>query len=570
MIYPKSFKNFLNILDIVILRNINSYSEFKNLNKKKIYLHICKSDFAIRVFFFLTLKIFTICKFVKLDFFKNVPIILSEKVEELVFAIVLLQSKNFNEKLESSNFTISELKFKNLVIGSGPSGSITAYNLNKFTKDCLLIEGGKSYTIPKSKHPGDEFFYKWRNGGLNSTLFNSKISFSSGFCSGGGSEINSGLFHSPNSVFLENWRKDYNVQEISIEEINKKIKDIKKICGTSYLEEKNGSSYFFIKGNKINGYKYEHVPSLYDNKNTLKKNSMSNTYLKEYLDNGGKFLTNFMVKKIKKKSNSWIVQGTLKNKKIKIDAKNIFLNCGSLETNKILINSSIDGNYSDFYFHPMLKVIVEFDKEIQDGSQNVHSYQLDNFFPDFIIGEASSGEQFIKIASYKSKYSEYISKNWKKMSIYHSTFSFGKGKIYKVPFTNEFIYSYKINKKELPIIKKSIKVMCKTLYSGGAKKIYLITNNGLINLNFDSYIEEIERIKKINEIKFSSVHILGGVKSGENSICDFDSWGKFKNSSGLYVYDSSLINHKLLKNPQGTVMSISNRNVNKFIKENYA
>ena len=95
----------------------------------------------------------------------------------------------------------------------------------------------------------------------------------------------------------------------------------------------------------------------------------------------------------------------------------------------------------------MLKVIVEFDKEIQDGSQNVHSYQLDNFFPDFIIGEASSGEQFIKIASYKSKYSEYISKNWKKMSIYHSTFSFGKGKIYKVPFTNEFIYSYKINKR---------------------------------------------------------------------------------------------------------------------------
>ena len=112
--------------------------------------------------------------------------------------------------------------------------------------------------------------------------------------------------------------------------------------------------------------------------------------------------------------------------------------------------------------------------------------------------------------------------------------------------------------------------MCNTLYSGGAKKIYLITNNGLTNLNFDNYIKRIESIKKINDIKFSSVHILGGVKSGENSICEFDSWGKFKSSSGLYVYDSSLINHKLLKNPQGTVMSISNRNVNKFIKENYA
>lgn len=569
MIFPKSFKIFLNLLKLITTRNINRYSEFKNLNIKKVYLHICKSDFIIRIFFFLCLKLFNISKFLKLDFFKIIPIFFSQKIEELIFSVILLQSKNFNEKIKFSNFSISKFKFKNLVIGSGPSGSITAYNLNKHTKDCLLIEGGKSFTIPKSKHPGDEFFYKWKNGGLNSTLFHSKISFSSGFCAGGGSEINSGLFHPPNSVFLENWKKDYNVQDISIEEIKNKIADIKKICGTSYLEKKDGSSYFFLKGNKINGYKYEHVPSFYEYKNQIKKNSMSNTYLKKYLDNGGKFLTNFVVKKIKKKNNSWIVQGRLRNKKIEIDAENVFLNCGSLETNKILINSKISGNYSDFYFHPMLKVIVEFDKEIQDGSQNVHSYQLDNFFPDFIIGEASSGEQFIKIASYKSKFSEYITNNWKKMSIYHSTFSFGKGKIHKVPFTNEFIYSYKINKKELNVIKKSIKVMCNTLYSGGAKKIYLITNNGLMNLDFDNYIEKIEKITKINEIKFSSVHILGGVKSGENSICEFDSWGKFKNSEGLYVYDSSLINHKLLKNPQGTVMSISNRNIARFIQENY-
>ena len=218
----------------------------------------------------------------------------------------------------------------------------------------------------------------------------------------------------------------------------------------------------------------------------------------------------------------------------------------------------------------MLKVIVEFDEEIQDGSENVHSYQMDHFFPDFIIGEASSGEQFIKIASYKSQFNEHISKNWKKMSIYHCTFSFGRGKIYKIPFTNKFIYSYKISENNLSVIKKSINILCDTLYKGGAKKIYLITNSGLTDLQEVNYQEKINKIKKINEIKFSSVHILGGVKSGENQICEFDSWGEYKNSSGLYVYDSSLINHKLLKNPQGSVMSISNRNISKFLKKKYA
>jgi len=569
MVYPRNFKNFLNLLDIIITRNIETYSEFKYLNKKKIYLHICKSDFVINIFFILSLELFAICKFVKINFFKIIPIIFSEKVEELFFSVVLLQSKNFGEKIQASNFYTTKFKYENLVIGSGPSGSITAYNLSLHTKNCLLIDGGKSFNIPKSKHPGDEFFFKWKNGGLNSTLLHSKISFASGFCAGGGSEINSGLYHAPNSSFIENWSKSYSVKNLNIDELNKQILNIKKICGTCFLYPDNGSSRFFLKGIVINNYKYEHVQSLYDNKNLLKKNSMLNTYLKEYLNRGGEFLTNCTVEYIKKKNNNWIVDCNLRNKKIKIEAKNIFLNCGSIETNKILINSKITGNFNNFFFHPMLKVIVEFDEEIQNGSENVHSYQLDHFFPNFIIGEASAGEQFIKIASYKSQFSEHISENWKKMSVYHSTFSFGEGKIYKIPFINKFIYSYKIDEKELPIIKQSINVLCNTLYSGGAKKIYLVNNIGLTKLDINNYKEKIKKIKKVNEIKFSSVHILGGVRSGENQICEFDSWGKYKNLDGLYVFDSSLINHKLLKNPQGTVMSISYRNISEFLKKNY-
>ena len=570
MFYPRNFKDFKILLRIIEERNYSKYPEFKKTNKKKIYLHILKSDFVIKIFFFLSLKFLTLCKLSKKNYFDFIPSFFSEKVEELFFSVVLLQSKNFDEKIKSSNFYTSKYKYKNLIIGSGPSGSITAYNLNLFTNDCLLIDGGRSFTIPKSKHPGDEFFYKWKNGGLNSTVFFSKISFSSGFCAGGGSESNSGLFHSPSSYFIENWKNSYDVAELNIDDLNKEMLNIKKICGTSFLEQDIGSVQFFLKGNKINNYRYEHVLSLYENKNLSKKNSMSNTYLRQYLNNKGEFLTNFMVRKIKKQNNDWVVYGTLGKKKIKIEAKNIFLNCGSLETNKILINSKIKGNFNNFFFHPMLKVIVEFDEEIQDGSQNVHSYQLNHFFPDFLIGEAANGEQFLKIASYKSKYSEHISKNWKKMSIYHSTFSFGKGKIFKIPFLDKFISSYKINKKELPIIQKSINILCNILYSGGAKNIYLITNDGLLRLDKCNYNEKIGNIKKVNEIKFSSVHTLGGVKSGENPICEFDSWGKYKNASGLYVYDSSLINHKLLKNPQGTIMSISNRNISKFIKENYA
>ena len=45
-----------------------------------------------------------------------------------------------------------------------------------------------------------------------------------------------------------------------------------------------------------------------------------------------------------------------------------------------------------------------------------------------------------------------------------------------------------------------------------------------------------------------------------------DSYGKVKEFDNLYVNDSSLINNKLLKNPQGVVMAVACRNIENFIK----
>jgi len=64
----------------------------------------------------------------------------------------------------------------------------------------------------------------------------------------------------------------------------------------------------------------------------------------------------------------------------------------------------------------------------------------------------------------------------------------------------------------------------------------------------------------------SSVHIMGGVTSGENKGCVVDSYGQFHGHKNLFVNDSSLINTKLLKNPQGTVLTIALRNIDYFLR----
>lgn len=54
---------------------------------------------------------------------------------------------------------------------------------------------------------------------------------------------------------------------------------------------------------------------------------------------------------------------------------------------------------------------------------------------------------------------------------------------------------------------------------------------------------------------------------GEDKKCISNSYGKIKEYKNIYVNDSSLINTKLLKNPQGIIMAIALRNVTNFIKD---
>ena len=107
--------------------------------------------------------------------------------------------------------------------------------------------------------------------------------------------------------------------------------------------------------------------------------------------------------------------------------------------------------------------------------------------------------------------------------------------------------------------------LCKLLFDGGAKNLF--TWKKIINVESNNY-ESIIRsnFKKINDFKFSSVHILGGITSGENSNTITNSSGELKGQKNLFVNDSSLINNKLLKNPQGLIMSIAKNNIDNFIK----
>ena len=478
----------------------------------------------------------------------------SEKIEKL----------NLNEKVTEENEN-----FKFVVIGSGPSGSVVSNELNKnFNGEVLVIEKGDYYDLPSTKHPGDEFKKKWYRGGLNSTYFPEMVAYSSGSCMGGGSEINSGLYHEPDEIFLNNWRDEFLTDSITLAENQAYIEKIRELVN---YENNENSDFFsnFFQALDISSKGNSKLKRFISNDNI--KNSMSKTLLKEYIENNGKVSLNTEVIRINFIENKWRLQIKSKNKKYNIYAENLFLCCGSIFTNQLLLKSRISKGMKKiirhFNFHPMLKAVGIYEKNIQELNEDVVAIQNIDNYPNHIIGNATSSVQFILSSfHYNKKIRNFVKQYWKKMKIFHVTFSLGKGRIFNIPFFKNPLLLYRLNSNEKISMIKGYRELIKFIKKTKANSIIPIGNKKIDLIKYNYFNKYSNSLNTIKNLQMSSVHILGGVTMGEAKNCVANSYGKINENENLYVCDSSLINTKLLKNPQGTVMMLAYRNIDHFIK----
>ncbi len=504
-----------------------------------------------------------------INFLIKIKITQTDKLLELFHALcsIHIYSEEKEKTIEVDNGSLKKNFFENIVIGSGPGGSITASELLKNNKDVLIIEKGQWIDHFKLKHPGSELFKKWRYGGLSGALGNIKIQYASGECLGGGSEINSGLYHEPDENFLKDWNEKFQTKDLNLNVLKEFIEESKKKTNVCLQNSQSPISESIINTAKKNNWKIEEIPRWVTNTNNkFIKKSMTETYLKDYLNDGGKILLNSSAYKLNRNKDIWEVKIiTNSNSKI-LKCKNLFLCCGSIDTISLLKKNNLINGEGKIYFHPMIKVIGKFPKKINKENMDIIPHQITEFYPKFILGNAASGKQFLKISSFgNTEFYKKIENDWKSMAIFHATFSMGAGKIIRLPFIKDPVIKYDIENSELPKLKEGLTKLCKLLLDSGCDYVFPIMKNSKI-INSSNYENYINKINNVKDLSFSSVHILGGAPMGEDKACIVNSYGKLKNSSNLYINDSTLICNKLVKNPQGTIMAIALRNVRNFLK----
>lgn len=489
-----------------------------------------------------------------------------------------------NRYTESAEIT--EINCEVLVIGSGAGGSIISNVLTNAGFDVLMVESGRGIDSAYDNQRPDEAIKKlWKNSGLTATLGTPPISYAEGECVGGGTEINSAIFQTTPDKLIEEWKKKYKIKDFTPQIMKNYYKKIAKLLNASLTPKPLGVASELLRSAgeimKWEVTELERSQKVCVGTNacstgcpTGAKQTMSTTILPFALKKGLRLISNCAVKKLLYTNNK--AQCVLAAKKhsgglskYKIKSKYIFLCAGAINTPFLLKKSGIKtGAPFKLMLHPTIKLLCEFDFEVNAHLSRLPLYAITEFMPDIRMGGSLFTPGFFGMSVAEDwKHRSHLLPKLKNCAIYYAMVrGKGKGNILNIPFIKDPIVTYKLADEDWENLNFGISQLAKSMIKVGAKAVYPSISNHA----------GWKTTKECNEFKYlglpkkrsnlMTIHLFSSCPPGENEdLCVTDSFGKVRNMQNLYIADASQIPEAPGVNPQATIMAMAWRIADKFI-----
>jgi choline dehydrogenase-like flavoprotein len=465
------------------------------------------------------------------------------------------------------------------VIGSGPGGAITSCLLAEAGRDVLLVEEGAflplESCLPFSRQ---EMIQKYRNGGLTAAFGQPKIQYVEGRCVGGGSEINSGLYHRTPTEILEYWQSEFKVDGLTETDLKPHFEACEKAVHVCHLPGKPPTaSLKLYEGAKQLGWDAVEVPRWFEYESLTDANkipqgtrqSMTKTFIPRALKAGCKLLSNTRINRLQKQQNKWLILGKSDLKyPVKIIAETIFICCGAIQTPALLRRSGITHNIGNsLQMHPTVKVIAKFPEIVNSIDMGVPVHQVKEFAPKFSFGCSISSPPYLTVGmnDYPQDAAK-VHKNWQQMAIYYAMItSEGKGTIRCLPGYQDPVVRYRLTQQDLTNLSTALHKLSLLLFEANAEALYPSISK-FRKLTQPQDLTCIPQILSRNQTNLMTVHVFSSCPMGENQEkCAVNSFGKVHGFDNLYINDASLLCTAPGVNPQGSIMAIARRNVLQFL-----
>lgn len=250
-----------------------------------------------------------------------------------------------------------------IIIGSGPGGAIAASKLSENDKVLVIESGNTAYVENRVQHTLQQVMEEFEKSGQEIIVANPLAQFAQARVVGGGSEINSGLYHKLPEHKIEFFSEKIGVNFLDYLKAEDKIHELLN----PKLEVVDKSLSVIARGAAAQNYEYVNVPKwrTYLPNGEFEQHGMSNLVWKNKckLENF-KLLNNSVATKIS-------IEGEIINIKVSgsltenvFRTKKLILASGTIGTPYLLAKSGlIDWDQINFQWHPMLRVICKCDKK---------------------------------------------------------------------------------------------------------------------------------------------------------------------------------------------------------------
>jgi len=487
----------------------------------------------------------------------------------------------------------AELRAEIVVIGSGPGGAITACLLAEAGRDVLLIEEGEHLPLSScTPFSTEEMLQKYRNGGQTVALGKNKIAYVEGCCVGGGSEINSGLYHRTPPEILEHWRKEFQVEALAEKDLLPHFESCERDVSVSMLPHAAPpASLKLHDGATKLGWKSLEVPRWYRYEDAVPKSaignsdksragrqssigsrqSMTETFIPRFLNAGGRLLSSTRANRIRQNGDGWLIESAHKSSGvIRIVADSLFLCAGAVHTPALLRRSGITHNIGNsLQVHTTAKIVARFSDDVNSADMGVPVHQVKEFSPRLSFGCSISSPAYVALGLLDHpEAARETSRTWQRTAAYYTMItSEGRGNIRTLPSFRDPLVRYSLTETDRRNLSDGLRKLGQILFTSGATELYPSLTRGSV-LRDDSCLSKIPDVLPDGLANLMTIHLFSSCPMGEDkSKCATDSFGRIHGFKNLFVNDASLLCTAPGVNPQGSIMAIARRNVLKFLNK---
>jgi choline dehydrogenase-like flavoprotein len=458
---------------------------------------------------------------------------------------------------------------QDLVIGSGPGGSVTAALLAEAGHDVLLVEEG---TANDGQAPEpfslDEMAGRYRYRGLNPSFGRPKVAFVEACCLGGGSEINSALYHRAPPEVLASWEREYGLAGAGAAEMAAHFAAVEQSIGVTRSPGPLPAPARRMRdGAEALGWKWTEVPRWVrygagrhpDGSPEAVRTPMSASWLPRARAAGGRIATSTRVTKLERRGGGWEAAA---RGGAAIRADHVFLCGGAVQSPLLLRRSGVRRNVGNtLAMHPTIKVVALFPEEVNYEGLGVAFVQVKEFAPRLTFGSSISSLPHLALAmlDYPEE-SRRVLERWRFAAVYYVAVTGpASGTVRRLPPAGDPLVRYQPEPRDLRDLAVGMLNLCRLLFEAGAVGLFPSLPCGPLRSPDD--LRRLPDTVPGTRTNLMTIHLFGSCPMGEHrQRTAVDSWGRVWDAPGLSVHDASILCSAPGVNPQGSVMALAMRN----------